>query len=114
MRRDVVASVVAIVVFTALFGLAYPLVMTGVSQVVFPNKADGSVVERDGKAVGSTRIGQDFSKSPGYFQTRPSVTDYNPSGSYFNNQGPNQRIWPTSSRATSTRTSSARSRSRPA
>ena len=49
------------------------------------------MVTRDGKAVGSHRIGQDFSKNPGYFQSRPSVTEYNPSGSFFNNQGPNQQ-----------------------
>ena len=49
------------------------------------------MVERDGKAVGSKLIGQDFSKDQGYFQSRPSVTDYNPSGTYFNNQGPNQQ-----------------------
>jgi K+-transporting ATPase ATPase C chain len=89
--RELRIAAIAAVSLTLVLGIAYPLVMTGVSQVVFPNKADGSVVERDGKAVGSTRIGQDFSKSPGYFQTRPSVTDYNPSGSYFNNQGPNQK-----------------------
>jgi K+-transporting ATPase ATPase C chain len=65
--------------------------MTGASQLLFANKADGSVVERDGKAVGSRLIGQDYSDNPGYFQSRPSVTEYNPSGSAFNNEGPNQR-----------------------
>ena len=89
--RELRIAAIAAVALTLVLGVAYPLVMTGVSQVVFPNKADGSVVTRDGKAVGSTRIGQDFSKNPDYFQSRPSVTDYNPSGSAFNNQGPNQR-----------------------
>ena len=91
MMRELRIAAVAAVALTIVLGLAYPLAMTGVSRVAFPNKSDGSVVERDGKAVGSTRIGQDFSKNPGYFQGRPSVTDYNPSGSAFNNQGPNQK-----------------------
>jgi potassium-transporting ATPase KdpC subunit len=89
--RELRIAIVAAVALTLVLGIAYPLVMTGASQVVFGGKADGSVVRRDGKAVGSTRIGQDFSKNPGYFQSRPSVTDYNPSGSAFNNQGPNQQ-----------------------
>ena len=55
MRRDLITSALAILVFTVLFGLAYPLATTGISQVVFPNKADGSQVERDGKVVGSKR-----------------------------------------------------------
>ena len=49
MRRDLTASIVAAVAFTLLFGLAYPLITTGVSQVLFPNKADGSQVKRDGE-----------------------------------------------------------------
>ena len=56
MRRDLITSALAIVVFTVLFGLVYPLATTGVSQVVFPNKADGSQVERDGKVVGARRL----------------------------------------------------------
>jgi potassium-transporting ATPase KdpC subunit len=112
MRRDLITSALAILVFTVLFGLVYPLATTGISQVVFPNKADGSQVERDGKVVGSKLIGQDFQKpvldaggkpkededgnpvleaDPRYFQSRPSVTGYNPAGTYFNNLGPNQK-----------------------
>jgi K+-transporting ATPase ATPase C chain len=107
MRRDVVASVVAIVVFTALLGLAYPLVMTGVSQVVFPGKADGSRIERGGVTVGSELIGQRFTirqpvpgsggekfrrvPDPRYFQSRPSVTKYSANVTYFNNLGPNDK-----------------------
>ena len=89
--RELRTAIVAVIAFTVLLGLAYPLAMTGVSQVVFPNKADGSVIERDGKAVGSRLIGQDFSKRADSFQSRPSVTEYNPSGTFFNNQGPNQQ-----------------------
>jgi potassium-transporting ATPase KdpC subunit len=65
--------------------------MTGAAQVLFPSKADGSLIERDGRAVGSRLIGQDFSDDPNLFQSRPSVTDYGPSASFFNNQGPNQQ-----------------------
>jgi potassium-transporting ATPase KdpC subunit len=111
MRRDLISSALAIVVFTVLFGLAYPLVTTAVSQLVFPGKADGSRVERDGKLVGSRLIGQEFQRpvlgrdgeprqddegnpvlepDPRYFQSRPSVTGYNPAGTFFNNLGPNQ------------------------
>jgi potassium-transporting ATPase KdpC subunit len=91
MLREFKIAAIAAVVLTLVLGVAYPLAMTGVSQVLFPNKADGSVVTRDGKAVASHRIGQDFAKNPGYFQGRPSYTGYNPSGSAFNNQGPNQQ-----------------------
>ena len=91
MRRDLITSALAILVFTVLFGLVYPLATTGISQVAFPSKADGSQVERDGKVVGSKLIGQDFGKRPRYFQSRPSVTGYNPAGTFFNNLGPNQK-----------------------
>jgi potassium-transporting ATPase KdpC subunit len=91
MRRDLLPSVLAIVVFTALFGIAYPLATTGVAQVLFPNKADGSRVERDGKVVGSDLIGQDFKGEARYFQSRPSATGYSGDVTYFNNLGPNSR-----------------------
>jgi K+-transporting ATPase ATPase C chain len=104
--RELRTAAIAVVVLTLILGLAYPLAMTGVSQVLMPNRADGSVVERDGKAVGSRLIGQDFSRDTGkkdadgnpvlepdlnYFQSRPSVTGYNPAGTFFNNLGPNQK-----------------------
>ena len=91
MRRDLITSALAIVVFTVLLGLAYPLLTTGVAQVVWPNKADGSQIERDGEIVGSRLIGQDFKGRPRYFQSRPSATDYNPAGTFFNNLGPNSK-----------------------
>jgi K+-transporting ATPase ATPase C chain len=90
-RRDLITSALAIVVFTVALGLAYPLATTGVAQVLFPGKADGSRIERDGRVVGSSLIGQDFKGDRRYFQSRPSVTDYNPAGTYFNNLGPNQK-----------------------
>ena len=58
--QDLINSLIAVVVLTVLLGLAYPLVVTGIAQVVFPGKADGSQIERDGKVVGSKLIGQDF------------------------------------------------------
>jgi K+-transporting ATPase ATPase C chain len=91
MRKDLISSVVAVVALTALFGLAYPLVVTGVSQVVFPGRADGSQIKKDGKVIGSRLIGQDFSKDPSLFQSRPSPTDDNPAGTAFSNLGPNSR-----------------------
>ena len=89
--RELKTAIIAVIAFTLVLGLAYPLGMTGVSQVVFPGGADGSMIERDGKVVGSKLIGQDFSKDPSYFQSRPSVTDYAPAATFFNNQGPNQQ-----------------------
>lgn len=91
MMRELRIAAVAAVVLTVVLGLAYPLAMTGAAQVLFPNKADGSVIERDGKAVGSRLIGQDFSDDTSLFQSRPSVTEYSPNASFFNNQGPNQQ-----------------------
>jgi potassium-transporting ATPase KdpC subunit len=91
MKKDLVTAVIAVLVFTVLLGLAYPLATTGVAQVLFPGKADGSKVERAGKVVGSRLIGQDFKGGPRWFQSRPSATDYNPAGTFFNNLGPNNR-----------------------
>jgi K+-transporting ATPase ATPase C chain len=91
MRRDLISSALAILVLTVVFGLAYPLATTGIAQVLWPNKADGSRVERGGKTIGSRLIGQNFKGQPRYFQSRPSVTDYNPAGTFFNNLGPNNK-----------------------
>jgi potassium-transporting ATPase KdpC subunit len=91
MRRDLVSSLLAVVIFTVVFGLGYPLVTTGVSQVLFPNKSDGSQVKRDGKVVGSRLIGQDFKGAPRYFQSRPSATGYSADATFFGNLGPNSR-----------------------
>jgi potassium-transporting ATPase KdpC subunit len=111
-RRDIVGSVVAIVVLTAVLGLVYPLVMTGLAQVTFHDKANGSQVERNGKVVGSRLIGQDFRKpvlnpdgtpkmdedgnpvleaDPNWFQSRPSQTTYSGNATFFSNLGPNQK-----------------------
>ncbi|HEY7148007.1 MAG TPA: potassium-transporting ATPase subunit KdpC [Gaiellaceae bacterium] len=87
--RSVVSSVIAVVVFTLVLGLGYPAVMTGFAAVAFPDKAKGSLIERDGKVVGSSLVAQEF-KSPRYFHTRPSGTSpaYNAAATTFANLGP--------------------------
>jgi K+-transporting ATPase ATPase C chain len=115
MRRDIVTSVIGIIVLTVLLGLVYPLVITGVSQVAFPGNANGQKVYVNGKLVGSKIIGQAFVKpvldkngkpkeeeeeivtepDPLYFQSRPSATEggaYNAAASTFSNRGPNDKV----------------------
>jgi potassium-transporting ATPase KdpC subunit len=91
LRRDLTTAAVAIVFLTLLLGVGYPLVTTGVAQLVFPGASNGSKVEVDGKVIGSKLIGQDFRDLPRYFQSRPSVTEYSGDVTYFNNLGPNSR-----------------------
>jgi potassium-transporting ATPase KdpC subunit len=115
MRRDIVTSVIGMIVLTVLLGLVYPLVITGVSQVAFPGNANGQKVYVNGKLVGSKIIGQSFrvpvlekngkpkeeeeelvtEADPSYFQSRPSATEggaYNASASTFSNRGPNDKV----------------------
>ncbi len=83
-------SFVTILIFTVLTGLIYPLLVTGIAQVLFPGKANGSVLTKDGKAIGSELIGQAFS-SPKYFWSRLSATSpfaYNAGASTGSNYGP--------------------------
>jgi K+-transporting ATPase ATPase C chain len=82
-------SAIAVVVLTLVFGIAYPVVFTGFAQVVFSDKADGSLVERDGSVVGSRLAAQAFTK-PEYFHPRPSATspEYNAAATTFANLGP--------------------------
>lgn len=88
--RQVWAGVRMLAVMTALVGLAYPLAMTGLAQIAFPHRADGSLVEQDGRLVGSSLLGQSFGGKPQYFQSRPSAAGdgYNPLASGASNLGP--------------------------
>ena len=79
--RELRTAVIAAVALTLVFGLAYPLAMTGVAQVVWPDKADGD----------PTLIARDYSEDASLFQSRPSVTGYAADATFFNNQGPNQQ-----------------------
>jgi potassium-transporting ATPase KdpC subunit len=80
MRAQLLAALRAVVVFTVLLGLAYPLVVTGLSQLAFSDEADGSLVRRDGEVVGSDLLGQTFSSAE-YFHGRPSAAGAGASGS---------------------------------
>ena len=71
MKKNFLTAIWFTLVTTALFGVLYPLAITGLSQVLFPRKANGQLIERNGKLVGSAIIGQAFS-GPGYFHSRPS------------------------------------------
>ena len=93
--RQLWAAVRMLVVMTAVVGLAYPLAMTGFAQVVFPHRADGSLIRQGGKLVGSALIGQRFTDKDGnalpqYFQSRPSAAGdgYDPLATSASNLGP--------------------------
>jgi K+-transporting ATPase ATPase C chain len=115
MKRDIVTSVIGIVVLTILLGLVYPLVITGVSQVAFPGNANGQKIYVNGEArrledhrpelqeAGDRKERQARGRrrrnrhrsGPAYFQSRPSATEggaYNAAASTFSNRGPNDKI----------------------
>jgi len=88
-RRELRASLIAVVLLTAVFGFAYPAVMTGFAEVAFHHQADGSLITKNGKVVGSELAAQSFTRSQ-YFHERPSATSpsYNAAGTTFSNLGP--------------------------
>jgi potassium-transporting ATPase KdpC subunit len=90
MRKDLTTGVIAIVVMTVFLGLAYPLAITAIAQVVFPGQADGSLVKVDGRVVGSSLVGQEF-KGDAYFHPRPSATEYSGNATFFGNAAPNSK-----------------------
>jgi K+-transporting ATPase ATPase C chain len=111
MRRDIITSIIGIVVLTLLCGIVFPLVITGIGQVAFPGNANGQQIMVNGRLVGSKIIGQQFATQvvkrgkpqvdkngnpvtvpdPRYFQGRPSATvpPYNAAATAFSNLGPN-------------------------
>jgi potassium-transporting ATPase KdpC subunit len=111
MRRDIITSIIGVLVLTLLCGILYPLLITGIGQVAFPGNANGQQIKLGGKLVGSKIIGQQFATQvlkrgkpqvdkngnpvtvpdPRYFQSRPSATvpPYNAAATAFSNLGPN-------------------------
>src|SRR5215510_2907177 len=96
MMKNLITAILMTIVTTVLFGLVYPLVLTGLAQVVFPDQANGQLIKgADGNVVGSRLIGQPFA-SPGYFRSRPSAAGaagYDAGASSGSNLGPtNQKL----------------------
>ena len=85
--RQLRPAILALLVLTVITGIVYPLVVTGIAQVAFHDKANGSVVKKDGVAVGSSLIGQGF-VDPKYFHPRPSAAAYDAMASGASNLGP--------------------------
>ncbi len=90
--KNLIIAILMTIVTTLLLGVAYPLVVTGLAQVLFHDKANGQLIERNGKVIGSRIIGQAFS-SPGYFRSRPSAagTGYDAANSAGTNLGPTNK-----------------------
>jgi potassium-transporting ATPase KdpC subunit len=90
MRTNITRSAIVIVASTILLGFVYPAVMVAVGQIAFSNQANGSLIQRDGRTVGSKLAAQAFN-GPRYFHPRPSAVAYNAAGTSFSNLGPNSK-----------------------
>jgi potassium-transporting ATPase KdpC subunit len=90
MRTNIIRSAIVIVASTILLGFVYPAVMVAVGQIAFSNQANGSLITRDGRTVGSKLAAQAFN-GPRYFHERPSAVAYNADGTSFSNLGPNSK-----------------------
>jgi K+-transporting ATPase ATPase C chain len=95
MVKNLITAVLMTIVTTLLLGLAYPLVVIGLAQVLFKDKANGQLIERNGVVVGSRLIGQPFS-SPGYFRSRPSAAGAANAGGYDAGASSGSNLGPTS------------------
>jgi K+-transporting ATPase ATPase C chain len=94
MKKNLITAVLMTIATSILLGIVYPLVVTGIAQVIFPKKANGQLIQKGGKTVGSSIIGQGFS-GPGYFHSRPSAAGngYDAANSGGSNFGPtNQKL----------------------
>jgi potassium-transporting ATPase KdpC subunit len=92
MKKNLVIAVWFTLVTTVMFGILYPLAVTGLAQVLFPKRANGQLIEKNGKTIGSRIIGQAFTQ-PGYFHSRPSNagTGYDATASSGSNLGPTNK-----------------------
>lgn len=88
--KNTLIAIRAFIIFSVLLGLVYPLAITGIAQIAFPQKANGSLIVENNQVIGSSLIGQKFDK-PEYFNSRPSTVDYNAAGSGASNLGPSSK-----------------------
>src|SRR5467141_579798 len=93
MKKNFLIAMWFTLLTTVMFGVVYPLAITGLAQVLFPSQANGQLIKQDGKIVGSRIVGQSFTE-PGYFHSRPSSagTGYDPTSSSGSNLGPTNKL----------------------